>query len=354
MIRGSTPCRVLMISELARHIASQLVLIEAEGSAVNLACSCRSLEVPILSTLWETQSSLYTLLGVLPEEHMESHPEVVGDPSPGDWDRVKRYASWMRQVHLYEWMYPGEETFKKLRLNSPPGGWFPTLQDLSFCIKDDTIPYADLFFSPHLKRVSIVLTVAWKYTGVPLRVLPLLVPTLSALPTSSLERISVQTRHLTVPWTHLKDLFSSIVLRCGPSFTEYDSPIPLSDAALDHLIQLPHLHTWCIYGPPPTYPASSLPLVFPPLRELTLGEGATRGWLALLGRLGGGTATAQGVAPLSKAKESLKALNIGENFGIDIDPSSVSTIQCFGIWSTSTGGASATTASTTVANASSR
>ena len=328
MIHERAPYRVLTISELARHIASQLVLIEAEGSAVNLACACRSLEEPILSTLWETQSSLYALLGVLPE-NLEYLPEVVRDPAPGDWDRVKRYASWMRQVHLYEWMHPGKETFKKLRLNSPPGGWFPTLQDLSFCIKDETIPYADLFFSPHLKRVSIVVTTAWKYTGIPPRVLPLLVPTLSALPTSALEQISVQTRHRTVPWAHLKDLFSSIVLRCGPSFTEYDSPIPLSDAALDHLIQLPHLHTWCIYGPPPTYPASSLPLVFPPLRELTLGGGATRGWLPLLGRLEGGTAAAQGVTPLFKAKESLKVLNVEETLGIDIDPSSVSTIQCF-------------------------
>jgi len=328
MIHDSAPYRVLMISELARHIASQLVLIEAEGSAVNLACACRSLKEPILSTLWETQSSLYTLLGVL-LENRGSFPQVVGDPSPGDWDRVKRYASWMCQVHLYEWMYLGEETPKKLRFNSPPGGWFPMLQDLSFCIKDETIPYADLLFSPHLKRVSIVLPVAWKYDGVPLRVLPFLVPTLSALPTSSLERISVQTRHRTAPWVHLKDLFSSIVLRCGPSFTEYDSPIPLSDAALDHLIQLPHLHTWCIYGPPPTYPASSLPLVFPPLRELTLGGGATRGWLSLLGRLEGGTATAQGVTPLSKAKGSLKVLNVEDTLDIDIDASSVSTIQCF-------------------------
>ena len=232
-------------------------------------------------------------------------------------------------THVYEWMCFGEETFKKLRLNAPPGGWFPTLQDLSFCIKESNIPYAELFFSPHLKRISILLTVAWKYTGVPLRVLPTLVPTLSALPTSSLERISVHTRHRMVPWAHLKDLFSSIVLRCGSSFTEYDSPVPLSDAALHHLIQLPHLRTWYIYGPPPTCPTSSLPLVFPPLRELTLGEDATRGWLPLLKRLDGGVATAQGVTPLSKAKESLKVLNVKETFGIGIDPSSVSTIQYF-------------------------
>ena len=69
MMHDSTPYRVLKISELTRLIASQPIFIDAEGSAVNLACACRSLEESILSTLWETQSSLYTLLGVLPEEN---------------------------------------------------------------------------------------------------------------------------------------------------------------------------------------------------------------------------------------------------------------------------------------------
>ena len=61
------PHRVFKISELTRPIASQLVLISRQ-SAVNLACTCRSLEEPMLSTLWETQWSLYTLLEVFPEE----------------------------------------------------------------------------------------------------------------------------------------------------------------------------------------------------------------------------------------------------------------------------------------------
>ena len=55
---------LLKISELTRLIAGQLILIHAENSAVNPACACRSFEEPILSMLWETQSSLYTLLGV--------------------------------------------------------------------------------------------------------------------------------------------------------------------------------------------------------------------------------------------------------------------------------------------------
>ena len=68
MIHDSTPHRALKISELTRLIASQLVLTHSRKSAVNLACACRCLEEPVLSTLWETQSSLFTLLRVLPKE----------------------------------------------------------------------------------------------------------------------------------------------------------------------------------------------------------------------------------------------------------------------------------------------
>ena len=71
MVDDSTPNRVLKISELTRLIASKLVLVHSRESAVNLACACRSLEEPVLSTLWETQSSLFTLLGVLPKETWE-------------------------------------------------------------------------------------------------------------------------------------------------------------------------------------------------------------------------------------------------------------------------------------------
>jgi len=70
MVHDSTPCRTFKISELTRLIATQLVFISRK-SAVNLACACRSLEEPVLSTLWETQSSLCTLLEVFPEKTWE-------------------------------------------------------------------------------------------------------------------------------------------------------------------------------------------------------------------------------------------------------------------------------------------
>ena len=248
------------------------------------------------------------------------------DPSPDDWDRVQRYASWMHRVHLEEWTSLGKEAFGKLRINSPPGGWFPSLQNLSWRITETNIPYIDLFFSPSLKDFFFHPAWSWGHFGIPPNVPPTLAKAVLALPTSGLERISGGTGH---PWRYFKDALSSVVLRCGPSFTEYDSRNPLSDAAITHLIQLPLLHTLCMYNPPPDYTTTSLPPVFPPLKKLTLGDSAAREWLLLFGRLEGGAPTAQGATRLSKTKESLEVLYIRDMFDTMIDSSFISPIQHF-------------------------
>lgn len=66
MTQDNAPLRVLKISELTRAIASQLVSYRRRGAAC-LARTCRYLEEPALSALWETQQSLFTLLKVLPK-----------------------------------------------------------------------------------------------------------------------------------------------------------------------------------------------------------------------------------------------------------------------------------------------
>ena len=235
----------------------------------------------------------------------------------------------MHHVSLDEQTPLGEETSKKLHSNLPPGGWFPALRDLSWCITELNIPYADLFLSPHLQSISIGASWSWTNTVFSRAILQTLASIISALPASSLERLFVENSDLKIPWARFKDSFSSVILRCGPSFTEYDSPVPLSNAAMVHLIRLPHLHTLRIHGPPPTYPTSSVPLAFPPLKELTLGEGAACGWFSLLRGLEDGASTTQGVTPLSKAKESLTILNVEDMPGFNIDPSSVSTVHYF-------------------------
>ena len=78
MIHDNAPHCVFKISELTKLIASQLVLISGRKSAVHLACSSRYLEEPVLSTLWETQSSLRTLLEVLPEQTRNTENKDAG------------------------------------------------------------------------------------------------------------------------------------------------------------------------------------------------------------------------------------------------------------------------------------
>jgi len=60
MTHDSTPHRIFKISELTRLIASELVPISRK-STVNLACACRSLEEPNLSTLssGKTRSAIF-------------------------------------------------------------------------------------------------------------------------------------------------------------------------------------------------------------------------------------------------------------------------------------------------------
>ena len=83
MIHDSTPGRVFWISELSRLVANHLVLTSRK-SAANLARACQHLEEPVLSTLWSTQSSLRTLLEVLPGETWD-----YGYPDPGSGYSVR-------------------------------------------------------------------------------------------------------------------------------------------------------------------------------------------------------------------------------------------------------------------------
>ena len=234
----------------------------------------------------------------------------------------------MRQVSLDERTVIVEDAFRKLRLNSPAGGWFPALQDLSWCITKSDIPYIDLFISPHLKKISIYMPWSQRYSEVPRDILAAIISTISTLPTSTLQSLSVDVKCATHV-AYFKDFLSPVALRCGPSLTEFASPVPLSDAAINHLIQLPHLRIWRIEGPPPHYSTPSLPLIFPPLTELTLGEGAACGWLSLFERSQDGASTMQGVAPLSWVKDSLKSLDIEELSGHIINISFTSQIRLF-------------------------
>ena len=256
--------------------------------------------------------------------------KVVGDPSPEAWSRVHRYASWMHQLRRDGRCVLGGDTLRKLCLNSPAGGWFPALKDLSWSIAECNIQHIDLFFSPHLESISIDPSYSWINSEVPQSVPPILASAISTLPAPSLQSLLVDICHPDIHLGYFKVSLSSIILRCGPPLSQFASTIPLLDAAVNHLIHLPHLRILRIEGPPPSYSTSSLPLVFPPLVEFTLVDGTARGWLSLLERLEHSVPATQSATPLSKTKESLESLIIGSSLGpVIIDISLVSVIQIF-------------------------
>ena len=237
----------------------------------------------------------------------------------------------MREVQLDDCLFLGEDTILKLRLNSPVGGWFPAVQNLHWTVARSTLPYANLCFSPHLRQVAIYIPSS-EGTAVPPDILPTFASVISALPTSTLRSISVNIDY-DIPRTHFKDPLSSLVLRCGPSLTMFACRTPLSNEATNHLVHLPHLHSWITNDPPPNYSSSSsplpLPLIFPPLSRFHLGGAGARSWISLFRRLASGVPCVEGATPLSKTRESLETLNVMEFPNPIIDFSFVSPIQIF-------------------------
>ena len=233
----------------------------------------------------------------------------------------------MHRVRVEEWTALGEDTFHELRSNSPAGGWFPALRELSWTITRSNLPYADLFLFPHLEKVSIYMSWSWFGPGIPHDILPTIASTISTLPTSALQSLLVCVDHRRVSWPYLKDSLSSVILRCGPSLTELNSPVPLSDAAINHLIQLPHFRRWCTESQPPSYHALSSPRILSPLADLTLQGNALSGWFPLFERLEHRDAKA--ATPLSRMKKSLRFLSVEDLTGSIIDVSFTSTIQIF-------------------------
>jgi len=195
---------------------------------------------------------------------------------------------------------------------------------LCWCITKSNLPYADLFFSPYLEEVFIYSSPSWD--GATPAESQTIASTISALPASALQFLRVGQMER---FADLKDSLSSVALRCGPELEVFTSPCPLSEAAANHLIRLPHLRIWHVGGPPPSYSTLSLPTTFPPLTEFGLEGDAAHGWLSLFQRLEDSVTPMRGVTPLSKMKESLESQTFKDTPGLIIDVSFASPIRIF-------------------------
>jgi len=322
------------IDELLRLVIDELVET-SRRSAVSFALTCRSFEEPALSSLWKKQTSFVYLLMVMrgftylrnkpsyaiavsfrdfPVCRIYQFPQEIGrNHSMAEWARFRRYASWMRGLDISLYGTPSTDTLSRISCNASRGPLFPELEWLKWDVHaaDTVFPFFDLFLSPRLQRVTLYAE-----------------PQLSNIPQ---DQVAALTRIISVLTTSLEDLFvecgqekegpleyamSSFVCRCGPLLRGFGTCIPLSEAAIHHLMQLPNLSHWgTSQGPPRDFSTH----IFPPLAKLRLYQVEALPWLHLLASHGKGNLPKGSASATSHTNigGTLKFLDCPENTIID-------------------------------------
>ena len=276
--------RVFKIDELVRLISSHLLSTDP-GALVSLACTCRNLEVPALSSLWETQCSFVTLIRLLPvtDEQVRdevSHPfhlslllqitqhDALGNP----WYRFRRYASWMCQLTLTKGNpRVADIPANRLLIGSTNGLLCPNLCQLYCHITEPILPLIPLFLSPRLTHLTLL---NYKYIA-----RPDLGPILQVLLAQFLQELFLNFGPEAMK--DYADEVSQMIQQCGNSLRRLHVPMPLGKAAVHHLLSLTDLQIWenVRSVPPITQPPSA---ISPSLRALTLDSKEAQKWIPWL------------------------------------------------------------------------
>ena len=333
------PHRIFEIDELARLISRHLVSTDP-GSVASLACTCRFLEEPALSSLWELQDSLFTLIDVSPthETNEEVRDQTVLAPirpsrrcwvtkhnnSGNAWRRFRRYATWMRRLLLRDdeddpWMT--DNVFNHLLTGSTDGLVCPNLRSLTCHLSTANARFIPHFLSPHLTHLDVGVQMSNVMQEPP----PDLLSTIRALPTPCLQVVSVD---LGVDeMDHLKDEVTSMVQRCGHSLRVLRVPAPLREAAVYHVMGLENLQVWeQVHSPPPAV----LPLstAFPPLQSLSLNTKAAYGWIPWLAQRERGISDARD-RPVEDGRLKATLTRLGFRDPIPINTTFISSLLFF-------------------------
>jgi len=201
-------------------------------------------------------------------------------PTRAEWDRFRRNASWMRRLYLKQNSKIPGEVLRMISDNLPNGILCPGLQHLALTPKFHILPFCRLFLSPNLTEFSLR---CFSFAGaeIPDEAVSSFTSTITELQVSSLQYLQISPGSSQIP--SVRSVISDAVLRCGPPLTELSVSVPLSDAAVRHIMLLPNLVKWCTKDGPPSVSLMSLSDAFPRLRILQLLGEASLEWLPLFG-----------------------------------------------------------------------
>ena len=172
-----------------------------------------------------------------------------------------------------------EKVFHLLSLGATEGVLCPGLRRLRWEAYSHILPFYRLIISPTLTSLSLTYTSFFLESLE--KELSIVQPVMMGLDTSSLQRLHLQ---LSIPKEasrQTESVVSSAVLRCGPALVNLAVFSPISDAAMQHIMQLPNLITWYAMNRPPMTLNLPLSNAFPRLDDLELVEEVSLEWLTL-------------------------------------------------------------------------
>ncbi|KAF9792958.1 hypothetical protein BJ322DRAFT_90657 [Thelephora terrestris] len=230
------PC--LLLDDILRLVAVEIINLE-RPSAVSFACTCRAIEASVMGVLWGSyQNDLINLFRCFPSEVWEIREsdssklyfDFKRHPSPPEWERVNRYASWMRTLIIYEdstCPSPSSRAWRELRALRP-ADLLPNLRSLEWYSAADTFVYINLFLSPRLTSLNVHVVPDVPNVG----------PILDFFPVETLEELRFQDSSGD---RAVQDAISKLVLKTTAALRSIVVSSDLSDAAIQHVTRLPNL-----------------------------------------------------------------------------------------------------------------
>ena len=175
--------------------------------------------------------------------------------------------------------------FLQVLFRLPTDDPFPNLRELHGWIEPALLSFLHRFVSPRLAVFSVCVDTDDRlgcsgYGS--------LTDAISVIPGNSLRRFSLGEYQWENASTKFKHEVSAMVSRCGPALNYLNAGVELSEQAVLHVMQLPHLHTLKLtHESPPDITDAFLQdtTVFPSVRSLTLATPTAHAWLPFLNDL---------------------------------------------------------------------
>ena len=222
-----------------------------------------------------------------------------------------------------------------MSVNSPNGVLCPGLQELIWKARPHDLPFIRLFLSPHLTKFTFMFSVLGH--GVTDEVLSGIAPVVLALDTYPLQYFRLEwhvpptadDRLISGRPSVVSSAISSSVLRCGPSLTALRVPMPLSNAAVQHIMRLPKLTVWEAWNGPQR--VSDLPQsdTFLQLETLNLRTYKSLKWLPLFEATAHSTSSGQNAHKQTHRGPGRKLIDLAIWVEVSVDAAFISCIKLF-------------------------